>query len=192
MLEDIFGSGLLNIVYAGSILISFIFALISLLGAEIGDAFDFDADVDGGDSGLDFVNVSPFALAMFGATFGLVGLITRLAFEMEALPSILWSTVAGLLVGGLAQAFFVYILSPNKSSHFSLQADAAGREAEVITSIPAEGLGEIAYVNKSGRMKLGARSSKGVPLRTGDLVVIEKIVGRVALVHLEEPEEIKT
>ena len=125
MLEDIFGSGLLNIVYAGSILVSFIFALVSLLGAEIGDAFDFDTDVDGGDSGLDFVNVSPFALAMFGATFGLVGLITRLAFAMEALPSILWSTVAGLLVGGLAQAFFVYILSPNKSSHFSLQADAA-------------------------------------------------------------------
>lgn len=190
MLEEIFGSGLLNIVYGGAILVSFIFALVSLLGAEIGDAFDFDADVDG-DTGLDFVNVSPFALAMFGATFGLIGLITRLAFEMEAMPSILWASVAGLLVGGVAQAFFIYILSPNKSSHYSLQEDAAGREAEVITSIPAEGLGEIAYVNQSGRMKLGARSSKGVPLRTGDLVVIEKIVGRVALVHLEEPEEVK-
>lgn len=182
MLEELFASGALNLVYAAIALLSFIYALITLIGAEIGDALEFDMDVDG-DSGVDFISVSPFALAMFGSTFGLVGLITRLWLEMEAIPSVLWSVGAGVVVGALSQAFFIYVLSPSKSSHYSLQQDAIGREAEVITTIPGSGLGEIAFNNVSGRIKLGARSVTGKKIGYGDVVVIERIVGRVAFVR---------
>ena len=182
MLEEIFASGTLNLVYAGIVVISFLFALLSLLGAELGETLDVALDVDG-DSGFDFINVSPFALAMFGTTFGMVGLITRVWYEMEPIPSLLWAVGLGVVIGGVGQAVFLYVLSPSKSSHYSLQNDAIGRDAEVITSIPPGGLGEIAFNNVSGRVKLAARSSAGETITYGDVVIIKRIVGRVAYVQ---------
>jgi hypothetical protein len=182
MLDELFASGTLNLVYAGIVVISFLYALVSLLGAEVGDALDFDLDVDT-DTGVDFTSISPFSLAMFGTTFGLVGLITRLWLDMNAIPSILWSAGLGLVIGGLAQALFIYVLSPSRSSHFNLTDDAIGREAEVITTIPAGGVGEIAFNNVSGRVKLGARAADGQAIPYGTVVVVRRIVGRVAFVH---------
>ncbi len=182
MLNELLNSGTLNLVYAGILLLSFLYALISLLGAEIGDAFDFGVDVDA-DTGIDFINISPFALAMFGTTFGLVGLITRLWLEMDPIPSVIWSAAVGLVFGALAQAFFIYVLSPSRSSHFNLSADAIGREAEVITTIPAGGVGEIAFNNVSGRVKLGARATDGQAIPFGSIVTIKRVVGRVAFVQ---------
>ena len=182
MLEEIFASGTLNLVYAGIVVISFLFALLSLLGAELGETLDVALDVDG-DSGFDFINVSPFALAMFGTSFGMVGLITRVWYEMEPIPSLLWAVGLGFVIGGVGQAVFLYVLSPSKSSHYSLQNDAIGRDAEVITSIPPGGLGEVAFNNVSGRVKLAARSSAGETIPYGDVVIIKRIVGRVAYVQ---------
>ena len=182
MLDELFASGALNLVFAITILISFVFVLLTLVGAEIGELLDFGFDVDG-DTDFDFINVSPFALSIFGATFGFTGLVARLWFDAGAAASIVWAAGIGLVFGGLAQAFFIYVLSPSRSSHYSLADDAAGREAEVITSIPGDGLGEIAFNNVSGRVKLAARSKSGEPINYGDLVIIEKIIGRVALVR---------
>lgn len=181
MLADLLSSGTLNLVYAGMLLISFVFALLTLFGAELGDAFDFDMDVDT-EGGFDFISISPFSLAMFGATFGLAGLITRLWLDMGAVPSILWASGLGLAIGMAAQALFIYVLSPSKSSHFSLSDDAINREAEVIITIPVNGRGTIAYDNVSGRVTLGARSVDNKQIRTGQFVKIERITGRVAFV----------
>lgn len=186
MLEEIFSSGTLNLVYAGIVIISFLFALLSLMGAELGEAIDVGLDVDG-DTGFDFINVSPFSLAMFGTAFGMVGLITRLWYEMEPIPSLLWALGIGVAFGIVAQAVFIYVLSPSRSSHFSLQNDAINREAEVITTIPENGLGEIAYNNVSGRVKLAARSATGETIRYGEVIVIKRIVGRVA--YVSRPSE---
>lgn len=182
MLQELFSSGALNCVFGIIALVSFLFALMSLIGAEIGEALDFDADVDT-EGPFDLASISPFALAMFGAAFGLTGLLTRLWLDLGVVPSILIATVAGVLFGAAAQAFFLYVLSPSRSSHFSLADDAIGREAEVIISIPGDGLGQIAYNNVSGRVTLGARSAGGESISAGKLVIIEKIVGRVALVN---------
>ncbi len=182
MIQDIFASGTLNLVYAGIVIVSFLFALLSLLGAEVGEALDLGLDVDG-DTGFDFINVSPFSLAMFGTAFGMVGLITRLWYEMAPIPSLLWALGIGFIFGVGAQAVFIYVLSPSRSSHFSLQSDAIGREAEVITTIPESGLGEVAYNNVSGRVRLAARSVEGQTIRNGQVVVIKRISGRVAFVQ---------
>jgi membrane protein implicated in regulation of membrane protease activity len=181
MLEEFLASGTLNLVYAGVVVVSFIFALLTLLGAEVGDALSF-LDFDS-EAGFDFISISPFALAMFGAAFGLTGLIARLWLGMAAVPSILWATGAGVLLGGVAQALFIYVLSPSKSSHFSLVDDAIGREAEVIITIPGAGLGQVAFDNVSGRVTLGARSMTGQPIKSGEFVIIERITGRVAVVR---------
>ena len=187
MLEELFASGTLNLVYAGILLLSFLFAVITLVGAGVGDAMDFDVN---GDADLNFIHISPFALAVFGSTFGLIGLVTRLWLEQEAIASVLWSAGIGLIFGALAQAAFIYILSPSKSSHYTLETDAIGREAEVIITIPGSGVGQIAYNNVSGRVNLGARSITGQSIKTGEIVKIERIVGRIAFVQLPQAEDL--
>jgi membrane protein implicated in regulation of membrane protease activity len=183
---EIAGYSALQCVYALVALVSFLFAVLSLVGTELGDILDFGGDVDVDadmDAGGGFANVSPFALAVFGATFGLVGLITSIWAEMEPIPSILISTAAGLVVGGLAHVLFIYVLSPSKSSHFSLEDDAVGREVEVTISIPANGKGQVAYNNVSGRVTMGARSATGESIASGTTVTIEKVSGRNAFVR---------
>lgn len=178
----------LNLIYAGIVLVSFIFALLTLVGSGIGEAFDFSGDVDA-DGGIDFINISPFSLAMFGAAFGVTGLFTRLWLEMDPIPSILWSLGIGLAIGFVAQALFIYILSPSKTSHFNLADDATGRQAEVIITVPVDGLGQIAYDNISGHVTLGARSASGRSIPRGTVVTIERVNGRVAVVHPAEESE---
>lgn len=172
----------LNAVYGIVLLISFIFAIISLLGAEFGDSVDIDSDIDG-DSDLGFVNISPFALAMFGAAFGVTGLITSVALGMNPLPSLLISFVVGLVIGIAGQVLFLKVFSPTKSSHYSLAEDAVGRNAQVILTVPADGVGKITFDNVSGRVTLGARSTTGKAIQTGDPVRIDDVTGRVALVR---------
>jgi membrane protein implicated in regulation of membrane protease activity len=184
MLEEFFSSSALNIVYGVILLISFIFAVLSLLGSDVGDAvdLDFEGDFDAADS-AGFLNLSTFSLAMFGGAFGLTGLITHISLGMSAGASIFLASLFGLLVGILAQVIFFYILSPTKSSHYSLSDDAVGREAQVIVSIPSEGLGTVAFDNVSGRVTLGARSLTGKQIHTGDAVDIVQVTGRIALVR---------
>ena len=176
---------MLDIVYAGIVIISFIFAFLSLIGAGLDQVFDFDLGSDG-EGPFDLVGISPFSAAVFGSAFGLTGLITHLWLDMEPIPSILWATGVGIIFGGAAQAFFLYVLSPSKSSHFSLERDSIGKEAEVTIAVPSDGLGQISYTNVSGRVRLGARSETGKEIHTGSLVIIKRIVGRVAIVELAE------
>jgi hypothetical protein len=205
MMQEFFSSGALNLIYVAAVFVSFVFAMLVLFGAGIGDAFDIDVEtgIDAAtpaDTDLDFLSISPFALAMFGAAFGLTGLVTRLAFDMGAAASLFWATVFGLIVGSVAQVLFLYVLSPSKSSHYSLADVAVGREAEVIITIPAEGLGTIAFDTMSGRVTLGARSAAGKAIAKGQAVSIEKVTGRVAVVRLagehdwpqfKQPEDLK-
>ena len=185
MLQEFLSTSALNVLYVTTVFVSFIYVVAVLAGAGLGDALDidFDADVDA-DGGFDFLSISPFALAMFGAAFGLTGLIIRISFDMSAAASLFWATIAGLLVGGLAQILFLYVLSPSKSSHYSLADVAVGRDAEVIITIPAEGLGTIAFNTVGGRVTLGARSSAGKQIAKGQVVSVEKMSGRIAVVHL--------
>jgi hypothetical protein len=173
---------MLDLVYAGIVVISFIFAFLSLIGAGLDQVIDFDMDADG-EGPFDLIGISPFSAAVFGSAFGLTGLITHVWLEMEAIPSILLATGIGIVFGGLAQVLFLYVLSPSKSSHFSLERDAVGREAEVTVAIPSEGRGQIAFTIVSGRHRLGARSGTGKEIQTGTSVVINKIVGRTAIVE---------
>ena len=61
MFEEFFSSGALNFVYAAAVIGSFIFAIVTLFGAEFGDAFDLDADIEaGGDVAGKFKPADPF------------------------------------------------------------------------------------------------------------------------------------
>lgn len=187
---EIITSDSLVLIYAILLALSLVFVVLNLIGADLGDAFDFDLDLDfdvdieaEADPGFNFPSISPFAIAVFMASFGAFGIFTRLGMGMTQIGSIGVSMFVGLLFGAAAQALFVYVLSPTKSSHFSLADDAEGRRADVIVSIPANGKGTITFDNASGRLTLAAQSKSGQPINTGKSVIIEKIVGRVAHVY---------
>ena len=68
------------------------------------------------------------------------------------------------------------------NSLFSLD-DLIGCEADVITPVPAKGLGEIAYTVKGIRSTLAAKSLEGCEIRRGTPVIIREIAGSVAVVQ---------
>lgn len=201
MLQDFLSSGALNLIYLAAVILSFVYAMLALFGSGLGDAFDVEVDAElDAEAEADFLSISPFALAMFGAAFGVTGLVTRNALDLAAAPSLLLATIVGVLVGAVAQVLFLYVLSPSKSSHYSLAEVAVGRKAEVIITIPTEGLGTIAFDMLSGRVTLGARSASGKQIAKGQEVTIERITGRVAVVRLagehdwsqlKEPSDVK-
>jgi membrane-bound ClpP family serine protease len=56
-------------------------------------------------------------------------------------------------------------------------ATLVGMPATVITPIPANGVGEIAYVQAGTRYSAPARDERGAPVANGQTVKIVRIVG---------------
>lgn len=146
-----------------------------LFSALMGGLFDFD--VDGG---------GPFTgpvIASWLTLFGGAGLITYEVLGMSAVASSLSSGVVSVAGAALFYfAFYKVVHGQEGGTSFDPQS-ALGREAEVITAIPADGPGEITFVDNSGRISGPARSVGHVEIANGDIVVIEKFVGGTWLVR---------
>jgi membrane protein implicated in regulation of membrane protease activity len=63
------------------------------------------------------------------------------------------------------------------SSSESRVATLVGMTATVITPIPANGMGEIAYVQAGSRYSAPARDDRGAPVASGQTVRIVRVVG---------------
>jgi hypothetical protein len=184
---DLVGDSTLNLVYIVALFLGVIYALFLLFFQGIGDAFgglDIDAhidtDLDG--NGGEATGVSMLAVASFISAFGAFGLISVTLFEAGAVASLIAALFGGIAMGLAAQAFFVYILSPTVSSEIR-QASLIGMAAEITTPIPANGVGQIAFVAKGSRVTYSARATDGSQIvRRGTPVRIERIVGGVAYV----------
>lgn len=185
---DLVGDSTLNLVYLVALFLGVIYALFLLFFQGIGDAFgdldidtNIDTDLDAG-SGGEATGVSMLAVASFISAFGAFGLISVTLFEAGAVASLIAALFGGLAMGLAAQAFFVYILSPTVSSEIR-QASLIGMAAEITTPIPANGVGQIAFVAKGSRVTYSARATDGTQtVKRGTPVRIERIVGGVAYV----------
>lgn len=123
-----------------------------------------------------------YSLGLGAAVFGAVGLLLLLVFDVESATSILVSLGVGLIVGLIALTLLVYLPSRGKAEEALIDFDATGRRADVVISIPPNGLGEVTFRNGQERVNLGARSANGQPIGTGAVVVIERVTNRVAVV----------
>lgn len=134
---------------------------------------------DGGESGdgaIHFSPVSPVTISMFAATFGGVGLITSRVLHMPGLVSLPVATVSGLAVATAVFYLFFTVFRVTQGSSEARVSDLCGVEAEVITSIPAEGLGEIAYVRKGTRYTAPARSDDRKAYPANSTVIVSRVV----------------
>jgi len=195
----------INIIYITLLGIGIIYAIFILIGAGLHDIHiphlpGLDFHIGGHDIGLGHdihvetgasvdhptVNVptlSPITVASFVTAFGAFGLISTGLFDASTRGSLIWAMIGGGVVAVIAHfAFGYFLIGPQGSSEVRLE-DLAGIEAEVITPIPADSVGEIAFVAQGGRVTYTAKSADNVPISRGTIVLIEKVIGGIATVR---------
>jgi membrane protein implicated in regulation of membrane protease activity len=127
--------------------------------------------------------ISPVTITMFGTAFGGAGLVAFHALALPALYSLPMALLSGLIIAGVAFYAFSKLFQATEGSSEPRTSELVGLEAEVITAIPAQGLGEIAYVARGSRFTAPARSEDGRPHTAPSTVLIERVVGSVFCVR---------
>jgi membrane protein implicated in regulation of membrane protease activity len=174
------------IIYTACLALGLLFAIISAFaghlfgghdGGDIGTGGHAEAGYDhSGVPGISFF--SPTVLACFVTAFGACGLVLS---HNESTRSV-WisaplSSIAGAVMAFLALVLFNWMFSKTQSSSESHVASLMGQTASIITPIPQNGVGEIAYVQGGSRYTAPARTENGAPVAAGKPVRITSIVG---------------
>jgi len=208
---ELVGFSTLNCIYFALLGIGIIYAVIILIAGglheiniphldmDIGDVdigghhlpeipvhldLDYAPSFDHGD--VDVPSLSPITIASFVTAFGSFGLIAVYLFNVPDKVSLLWASGGGLVVAIIAHfAFGYFLIAPQGSSEVRAR-DIIGLIAEVITPIPAGGVGQIAFVAQGRRVTSSARSAGGVPVPKGTFVSIQSFPGSVAVVRPEQ------
>ncbi|MCD6309874.1 MAG: NfeD family protein [Candidatus Eremiobacteraeota bacterium] len=175
--------------YLGCLVAGLVYAIsLNILGHDTdGDAdAGADADVDvgdvGHDAGIHFAPFSPVTLSSFISSFGAVGLITLKGFHMAPGLSITVSVITSVLIAIIVYTVFYRFFIMSQASSVVERTTLSGIIAEIITPIPAGGVGEIAYTKKGSRKTSMAKSVDGKEISKGSAVTIEQVVGSTCYV----------
>jgi membrane protein implicated in regulation of membrane protease activity len=126
---------------------------------------------------------SPLALATLFACIGGYGLIALYGFRAKEATSILVAIPAAVATAYLVTyAGWRIVGSSRATSQIRLQ-DLAGAQAEVITPIPAGGVGEVAALVAGQRYTAPAREAHGREVPRGAHVKVLKMVGSTLIVE---------
>jgi membrane-bound ClpP family serine protease len=126
---------------------------------------------------------SPLALATLFACIGGYGLIALYGFRFGDAVSIAVAIPAAVVTAYLiTYAGWRIVGSSRGSSQIRLQ-DLAGAQAEVITPIPKDGVGEVAALVGGQRYTAPAREARGREVPRGAQVKVLKMVGSTLLVE---------
>ena len=121
---------------------------------------------------------SPTTITSFLTAFGGFGMI----FHNIPATSSPWVSAplavicAGLVAAGVV-AMFSFIFHKTQASSESRIGTLVGMTATIITPIPSNGVGEIAYVQGGSRYTAPARDERGASVNNGQTVKIVRIVG---------------
>lgn len=175
------------IIYAACLVLGLLFTLISAVAGHLFGGGDHDLDVGTGghaEAGFDHSGVpgisffSPTVLASFVTAFGAFGVIfTRIDSTNSPWLSAPLSLAGGGVVAWVVFLIFNTMFRKTQSSSESRVATLVGQAASIVTPIPENGVGEIAYVQGGTRYTAPARSEKGAAVGAGKPVKITRIVG---------------
>jgi membrane protein implicated in regulation of membrane protease activity len=173
------------IIYGICLVVGLLFTLTSVMfghffghgGHVAGSGGHVEAGADSSDApGISIF--SPTIIASFITAFGGFGLIfTQFPKTSNAAVSAPLSLLGGLAVAGVLLVFLRSVFRHTQSSSESHVAQLVGAEANVITPIPANGVGEIAYVVGGTRYSAPARAENNAAVANGRTVKIVRIVG---------------
>jgi len=181
------------IIYTACLALGLLFAILSAFaghlfgghdGGDVGTGGHAEAGYDhSGVPGISFF--SPTVLACFVTAFGACGLVLT---HNESTRSV-WisapiSAIAGAVMAFLALLLFNWMFSKTQSSSESHVSSLMGQSASIITPIPLNGVGEIAYVQGGSRYTAPARTETGMAVAAGKPVRITSIVGTTYYVEV--------
>jgi hypothetical protein len=147
---------------------------------------DGDSASDPGADGHGAISWDVFSLrnlALFGVGFGAVGFLsTQMGYGM-------FTSVCGGITSGVAMValgiWFFRLISQQESNTMTDPDALVGRGANVTTTIPANGFGEIMTVNEHGTQVSLYAQSEGGAVEKGRSVVILSVAGKNAIVQAE-------
>ena len=176
------------LVYSVCFAVGFLFAIVSaLLGHLFGGGHDAHVDVGTGghaeagfqDTGMPGLSpFSPTTISAFLTAFGGLGLVfSRIEATKSPWISAPLAILGALVIAAAVVWLFGTISHKVDSSSESRVGTLVGMSCPVITPIPANGVGEIAYVQSGTHYSAPARNERGVPVAGGQTVKIVRIVG---------------
>src|SRR4051794_12663946 len=154
------------------------------VGGDVGTGGHAEAGYDhSGVPGISFF--SPTVLACFVTAFGACGIIlSRIEATNKVWISAPISAMAGVIMASLAFFLFNAMFKATQSSSESRVASLVGQTASIVTPIPADGVGEIAYVQGGCRYTAPARTESRSGVAAGKPVRITRIVGTQYFVEI--------
>ena len=173
-------------IYLFCLVVGLVFTLVSV---TVGHFFGGHGDHVGGsgghaEAGADSSDMpgisifSPTIIASFITAFGAFGLIfTEFEPTKKVIISAPLSLISAMAVAGVLVVFLRSVFSHTQSSSESHVARLTGTSASVVSPIPENGVGEIAYVVSDTRYTAPARSENGAAIPNGKLVTITRVVG---------------
>jgi membrane protein implicated in regulation of membrane protease activity len=174
------------IIYGICLVVGLTFTIISVIAGHFMGGHGDHVGGSGGhaEAGADASDMpgisifSPTVIAAFITAFGGFGLIfTQFQATSKMIVSAPLSIVSGVIVSGIMYSFLASVFRHSQSSSESRVAELAGTEASVVTPIPENGVGEIAYVVSGTRYTAPARMENGAAVPSGKLVKITRVVG---------------
>jgi membrane protein implicated in regulation of membrane protease activity len=176
------------LVYSICFGVGLLFAIVSaFMGHLFGGGHDAHVDIGTGghaeagfsDTGMPGLSpFSPTTISSFLTAFGGLGLIfSRIEATKSPWLSAPLSIAGALLIAAAVVWLFSTIFHKVDSSSESRVGTLVGTTCTVITPIPAQGVGEIAYVQSGTRYTAPARDERGAPVSNGQTVKIVRIVG---------------
>lgn len=175
-------------VYLTCLGVGFLFTVFTAIFGHVFGHGGHDGHVDGsgghaeaGIDGSDMPGVSAFSptvIASFMTGFGGFGLI----FSQIRLTKTVWlsaplAVACGFVVASTVLWLLRRLFSATQSSSESRVGTLVGQAATIITPIPENGVGEIAYVQSGTRYSAPAREEHGSPVAVGKSVKITRVVG---------------
>ncbi|MHB8524328.1 MAG: NfeD family protein [Limisphaerales bacterium] len=175
------------LVYSVCFAFGLLFTIISAFAGHLFGGHDAHADLGTGghaEAGFDHTGMpgmsvlSPTVIASFITAFGGFGILfTKIEATKSTWVSAPLALVCGLAVAGGVFFLFTAMFHHTQSSSEGHVAALIGQTATVITAIPRDGVGEIAYVQAGTRYTAPARVEHGAAVANGQTVTIARIVG---------------
>ena len=172
-------------IYALCLVVGLLFTIGSAMAGHFFGGHDSDVGTGGhAEAGFDHSGMpgisffSPTVLASFLTAFGAFGLVfSRIDATSSPWISAPLAVLGGALIATAVFWIFNSVFGKTQSSSESRVASLVGQTASILTPIPRDGVGEIAYVQGGSRYTAPARSEKGVPVSAGQTVTITRVVG---------------
>jgi membrane protein implicated in regulation of membrane protease activity len=174
-------------VYSVCFGVGLLFAIVSAFLGHLFGGHDADVDVGTGghaeagfqDTGMPGLSpFSPTTITAFITAFGGLGMIfSRIQATESPWVSAPLALLGALIIAAGVVWLFGTVFHKVDASSESRVATLVGMGATVITPIPADGVGEIAYVQSGSRYTAPARTEGGAAVANGQTVKIVRIVG---------------